>query len=226
MKTGIYQIKNLVNNKIYIGSVAFKKGFVGRWSSHCTKLRKNKHHSIHLQHAWNKYGEDAFVFEILEECQPEKCIKREQHYLDTVLFANCQDNRFYRLGYNICRIAGSSLGRKHSNEAKAKMSAFHKGKPSPRRGQKTPRKTRIKISIAMLGKQNCLGVKHSKKSRANMSQAHQGELSHRAKLTESDVHQIRILRKQGFTQKVVAERFQVSRSTINHIDSDRTWSHI
>lgn len=105
MKTGVYQIRNTVNGKIYVGSVAGKYGFCGRWSKHRNDLLKQHHHSVHLQRAWNKYGVDTFVFEILEECVPENCIEREQHYMDTLLFAK-------RFGVALCTISNIKAGRK------------------------------------------------------------------------------------------------------------------
>ncbi len=112
MKAGVYQIRNLKNNKLYIGSAA--AGFRDRWSLHLKQLRNSQHHSVHLQRAWNKYTEEVFIFEVLEECSPEQCLDREQYYLDTLLFANCNDKRFNQLGYNICRVAGSTRGIKLS----------------------------------------------------------------------------------------------------------------
>lgn len=62
--SGIYQIRNIINNKIYVGStVCFKN----RWAVHLFLLDRNKHGNSHLQSAWNKYGKDNFIFEILEE---------------------------------------------------------------------------------------------------------------------------------------------------------------
>ena len=65
MKTvsGIYKIRNLINNKIYIGSTI---NFRQRWYTHKTLLTNNKHPNSHLQNAWNKYGPANFVFEIME----------------------------------------------------------------------------------------------------------------------------------------------------------------
>ena len=57
-----------------------------------------------------KNGYSNFSLNILEYCSPEKAIEREQYYLD-----------FLKPGYNILKKAGSSLGRKHSDEAKEKM---------------------------------------------------------------------------------------------------------
>lgn len=63
-KKGIYSIINSMNNKKYIGSTT--KSFVSRFTQHVGKLRLNKHHCFHLQSAWNKYGEDIFIFAIEE----------------------------------------------------------------------------------------------------------------------------------------------------------------
>jgi group I intron endonuclease len=145
MQTGIYQIRNLVNNRLYIGSAASKLGLEGRWRGHRNALRKDSHGNRHLQHAWNKYGEDIFVFEILEECEPMLCIGREQHHLDTVLFASYNDKRFHQLGYNICRVAGNSLGVKRSEDTKIKLSKAHQGK-------RHSSETKIKMSKTQLGK--------------------------------------------------------------------------
>lgn len=60
----IYQIINLKNNNKYIGST---KNFLNRKNRHLRELRKNKHHSIYLQRAWNKYGEENFLFSIIKE---------------------------------------------------------------------------------------------------------------------------------------------------------------
>ena len=61
---GVYKITNTVDGKVYVGSTTIDFGW--RWSNHKSALRKNKHCNIHLQRAWNKYGESAFTFEVLE----------------------------------------------------------------------------------------------------------------------------------------------------------------
>ena len=76
---GIYKITNKINNKPYIGS---SNNIKRRWRQHISLLNNNKHHSIKLQRAWNKYGQDNFKFEILEECEVEKLLYLEQFYID------------------------------------------------------------------------------------------------------------------------------------------------
>lgn len=117
--TGIYQIRNIQTGKVYIGS---SENMPKRKLEHFWNLENLIHHSRHLQNSYLKRGKENFIFEILEECTKEQLIEREQHYLDTILFAQeyCltkgQDSRFLEYGYNICPIAGRSTFSKHSPE--------------------------------------------------------------------------------------------------------------
>ena len=108
--TGIYAFKHKVSGKMYIGSS------VNLWSRFKEHLG-NKHSNIHLQRAFVKYGLDQFNFIVLEFCTTDKLIELEQKYLNLV-----SDK------YNICPIAGSSLGRKHTDEAKAKIGMASRGR--------------------------------------------------------------------------------------------------
>lgn len=133
-KTGVYVIRNLVNGRVYVGSAA--RTIRERWNQHRHYLRSGKHHSQALQRAWVKYGEAAFEFVILEECEPTKCIEREQWYIDTMKAA------IKGFGYNINPVAGSPLGRKATAATRAKLSAS-------KRGHKPSAETRRKFSDNM-----------------------------------------------------------------------------
>ena len=61
---GIYMILNLVNNKCYVGS---SKNIKSRKYQHTKELRDGVHHNSHLQASWNRYGEDKFLFTVLEK---------------------------------------------------------------------------------------------------------------------------------------------------------------
>lgn len=88
-KTGIYKITCISNNKIYIGSACgnskakSKKGFYRRWYDHIKKLKANDHRNKILQNAWNKYGEENFIFEILEFCDISVAKEKEEEYINT-----------------------------------------------------------------------------------------------------------------------------------------------
>lgn len=78
---GIYMLLNTKNGKRYIGSsVNIRK----RLNIHRSLLKHNKHDNKHLQNAWNKYGEKAFNYSILEKCNEDERFIREQFYVDTI----------------------------------------------------------------------------------------------------------------------------------------------
>ena len=176
MKSGIYLIKNIVNNKVYIGSAV---NIDNRWPRHRYDLKEGKHHSEHLQSAWNKYGEQSFTFEVLEEVSnQEHLLAYEQVYLD--YYKSYEIDR----GYNICKVAGSSLGIKHSEETRKKMSES-KNKPEAiehmrkiKTGKKASEETRKKIKEAR-NKPEAIehirkiisGKKHSEETRKKIGEA-------------------------------------------------------
>jgi len=95
--TGIYKIQSLAKpDKIYIGSAI---DFKTRWSRHTSELRKGKHGNHHLQHHFNKYGENDLIFSVVETCLPIALLSREQFYLD-----------LFKPAFNICANAGSRFG--------------------------------------------------------------------------------------------------------------------
>lgn len=101
----LYEIKNIINNKVYIGRTSNIKA---RWNRHRNELRKNKHHCIHLQRAWNKYGEENFKFSILDTKKSlEEIMELEKSYI------NVLDNTKL---YNVSRMSsGGDLISYHPN---------------------------------------------------------------------------------------------------------------
>lgn len=122
MKSGIYRIINKVNDKMYIGS---SYNLEKRLASHISMLINNKHHSIHLQNAYNKYGDDNFDFEVLEECEREFLLDREQYYLNLYLeadkYVTGESMTFIEKGYNICSMSIKGFTGKHSRESLIKQ---------------------------------------------------------------------------------------------------------
>ena len=59
----LYEIKNIINNKRYIGRTCNPDI---RKKRHFRELEKNKHHCIFLQRAFNKYGKENFIFNIID----------------------------------------------------------------------------------------------------------------------------------------------------------------
>ena len=105
--SGIYCIRNSVNNKRYVGSA---KNLASRYRAHKCDLRKGRHHSPYLQNSWLKHGSDIFEFVVLETCAVEELIPREQYWIDSL-----------RPEYNILPNAGSNFGYRWSEEQKRRI---------------------------------------------------------------------------------------------------------
>ena len=60
----VYKITNTKTGHVYIGQTTIGKD---RRSCHKSELRHQKHDNPPLQEDWNEHGEEAFVFEIIEE---------------------------------------------------------------------------------------------------------------------------------------------------------------
>ncbi|QDR82304.1 GIY-YIG nuclease family protein [Sporomusa termitida] len=87
---GVYQIKNTVTGKLFIGS---SLDLPGKLNSNRFQLSMKSHHNKELQADWNLYGSDAFTFEVLENINPEKIAQEswrnavaelEEKWLDTL----------------------------------------------------------------------------------------------------------------------------------------------
>jgi len=96
--SGIYKIRNLVNNKVYIGQ---SKNLKERKKQHFSALRGNKHWNKILQYSWNKHSEENFRFEIIKYAPEHELDDLEKH---CALMYNAHDRDF---GYNIAECGGS-----------------------------------------------------------------------------------------------------------------------
>ena len=146
----IYAILNTITCNQYVGST--KNSYI-RKRNHFNLLRKEKHHSVVLQRAFDKHGEDKFKFIVLEEVDDNtNLIEREQWWLDN---ANCS--------YNISKTAIANKGRVISEETREKMRQAHLGvKHSEwRRKQKSEYQ-----------KGRGIGRKYSEESKKKMSETH------------------------------------------------------
>lgn len=144
---GIYCIKNLSTNKVYIGQAL---DINKRWKEHKRGLANNRHFNSHLQRAWNKYGENNFEFSILEECDKRLLEVREVYWINH--YNSCDRH----CGYNV-KLGGLHGG--HHKETKIKLSEF----------QKT-RKIHG-FSSNPFG----LGSKHSEETKRKMSEQRKGQ---------------------------------------------------
>ena len=150
----IYRITNMANNKFYIGSAL---SFERRSWQHKYDLKRGAHKNPRLQAAWNKYGEEMFVFEILEEIPAgEDQLAWENKYLHVhVGQPDC---------YNVNTDAvGMRIGIPHTEETKLKVSqnrvGKHAGAEHYRYGQEVAEEVRQKIGDSQRGKAKAPGRK-------------------------------------------------------------------
>ena len=155
MKSGIYKILSWIDGKVYIGCATNLRKRLG---GHRYDLRRNIHSNKHLQSAWNKYGENNFQFLIIEYCEKEKLLEKEQYWIDKT---NCCH---YNYGYNIATVAGLTVGIQKTEEWKINHSKTMKGRVRPQ-------EEKDRISAGMKGKQNRLGTKDSEATREIRRQA-------------------------------------------------------
>lgn len=116
---GIYCIRNIKNNKIYIGQT---NDIEVRWHNHINMLRRNAHNNLHLQNAWNKYGENNFEFFVIYEATENDNLNSLEKYY--IKLYNTNDEN---CGYNL---TDGGEGYKLSEEVKNKISINGRGKNS------------------------------------------------------------------------------------------------
>lgn len=158
---GIYLIRNLVGNKIYVGST---NDLDRRKDEHFSKLRRNKHNNPHLQYSFNKYGEENFIFEIISYESVNSIIEERQLRDKEIWLINFldEDKR-----YNVVLSATNPMyGRTHSEETKRKMSESQLGNKN-NLGKKRSLETKEKISAVLKGRifsdDHCKNISNAKK---------------------------------------------------------------
>lgn len=73
---GIYKITCLPENRCYVGS---STNINRRWSEHKRELNSQRHRNIFLQLDWDCYGDENFIFEIIETTS--NLVEREHYWL-------------------------------------------------------------------------------------------------------------------------------------------------
>jgi group I intron endonuclease len=174
MKTsGIYCIRNIQTGSEYIGSsVDVHK----RWNTHKWNLEKRHNLNPHLQNAWNKYGENAFIFEVIEETT--NLNNREMYWINerkpkmnctNVILRNDPDEfGFTRSEETRKKISEAQLGisrRPLTDAEKKKLSESLKGKSGYWKGKKFSDETKKKLSLVHAGKP------HTEEHKQNLSEA-------------------------------------------------------
>lgn len=200
-QSGIYQIRNLVNGKVYIGSAVNLKKRIYR---HQYELKKNKHTNDYLQKAWDKYGEENFSFEVIEIIDAkDSLIEREQLWLDKF------ESYKRKNGYNICPIAGSSLGTRHSEETKKLI------------GQRSKERDAINVMNKSI-KQNNI----QRKPR-NKNQLKDGISKLNTKIDYQQAKLIKLLlRDTNLLHSEISKLVNATKDIVRNINLNKAWKHV
>lgn len=248
---GVYEIRNTLNDKVYIGSSI---NVSSRLAAHRNHLKRGKHGSAHLQCSWDKYGSDAFKFKQLIVCSEKDILFYEQRIMDGYK-ANQRE-----FGYNKRIVVESCAGMKLTDEHKAKIAAkvprgvnhqyygvglcakAYQIAADMKRGKPMSAEQRAKQSAATKGKKKHpgfgeilsaarKGMKFSEQARRNMSIARTGMVQtreakeHKGKLTYEKVAELRKLAADGVgPHSKLAEMFGVSRGRISAILRGESWT--
>ncbi len=217
----VYLIRNLVNNKVYVGQT---KNFNQRKYGHRYAMKKGVERPLYR--AMRKYGFENFTFEVLEECTDESINEREQHWV--VQFDSFNPER----GYNLT--SGGNQDTNVSEETKRKLSESLRGK------SKTDEHKR-RISDSRMGWEGLRGDRNpnhrrviegrplDEKTRALLSACASkrvGEKNANAKLTIDTVRSIKFRLRDGATVADVVREFCISRSQVNRIRCNQQWQHV
>lgn len=199
MKYIIYQIQNKINNKNYIGFSS--KSVEKRWSKHCVDAKNGR--NTYLCNAIRKYGTENFDTKIIHCCDNLDLAKNflEQHYIKNLKSYYLDGN-----GYNMTLGGEGTIGHKHSNETKIKMSKSHTGR-------KHSDETKLKLSLQRTGVGNPnYGRDFSQEHKEKLGLASKGALNPRAKkfhVTLPDGKCITIDDRKGFCEQNNLKYFSV-----------------
>jgi group I intron endonuclease len=179
-KPVIYKIINLTNAKFYVGSTI---DWQARVRTHRRKLRAGTHHCVPLQNAWDKYGEESFVFHIIAEVEdPSELHRVEQVFLD--------EHHGSRQCYNLARYTdnsnrGAIRSDRHKKNIADGLKQFYAANGHPMKGVPRTEDTKAKISANRSGKpmseetkaklrEANLGKVYSEETRAKLSAMRKG----------------------------------------------------
>lgn len=178
MKTsGIYKITININN-IYVGS---SSNLDRRFWEHLWRLKNNNHSNKHFQNLYNKYGKNSLIIEIVEMCNNNELIIKEQYWIDLL-----------KPNINKALVAGSTLGLKLTkiqceNRRKINLGRKHSEESIQKRVNK------IK------------GRKYSDEHRLNISNSKKGTIlseDHKNKIINGNKKSVASYNKEGLLIKI------------------------
>lgn len=151
---GIYEIKNRINGKVYVGQSIHIEERIKR---HQRELKAGIHHNHHLQRSYNKYGKENFEYIILYQAQQDEDLDElEKQYIE-------KENAFTN-GYNATKGGAGDLGMIVTDEFREKMRQLVMGEKNPNYGHRWTDEMRRRMSEqrrdgSLKGKNNPRAIK-------------------------------------------------------------------
>lgn len=222
---GIYKITNIINGKIYIGQT--QETFLRRYWHHQWCLRNNEHHNRKLQNAFNKYGDENFVFSIITVCDKEELNDLEIKYI--------KENDSVNKGYNI------SEGGQETNitqyipeETRKRIGELNRQRMlGSKLSEKTKQRMREASKHLSPSAENRKAISEYMKNRvvsdetkSKLRRANLGENSPVTKFTNNDVKNIKLALQRNVTCRELARQYNCSYGAIQAIKTGRSWNHI
>ena len=119
---GIYVIRNRKTGGGYVGQSSRMRK---RVADHFNLLRRGAHPNRHLQHAFRKYGADAFDYEFEVVCED----LQDLDALENAFLSGEAEFAGTELYYNISSVAKTPMrGRRHTDEVRARISQNKRGR--------------------------------------------------------------------------------------------------
>lgn len=225
---GIYKITNNLNKHSYIGqSVRIEH----RWQEHKSHYNWQRERKKPLYLAFQKYGIENFTFEVLEECEREKLSEREKYW---IAFYNT-----YKDGYNQTSGGEDNAGENHPKHKLTSQDVIN----IRIRYNNHERKKDVFLDYNnRIGESGFSKIwkgetwkdilpevytKENKQFHAHNT-ANKGSSNGRAKLTENDVRNIRIRRKNGEALQEVYQDYQnkLTLGSFANVWSYQNWKNI
>ena len=225
---GIYKITNNINNKCYIGqSVHIEE----RWKEHKSEYNQERENKKTLYLAFKKYGIENFSFEIIEECKPEQLNLKEQYWIDYY------DS--YNNGYNMTSGGETIYGDNHPGHKLTKQDVID---IRTRYSNLERRKEVYLLYNQRIGESGFSKIWKGETWKDIMPEVYTeenkkyhlhdtgniGSQNGRSRVTEEDVRNIRLRRKNGEQLKIVYEDYKdkLTKGSFINIWSYQNWRNI
>jgi len=237
MCMGIYKITSKLDGKVYVGGT---KNLRKRKSGHFSTLKRKVHKNNELQRAYDIYGKENFVFEVLELVEDANNLNEKENYWTNELQSNVEG-----FGYNKRPVyVDTNLGIRYDEKQKKTISIGRKGKGT---GKRYHSPETVKLKSEMCKAQNLeqykteeTEIRRLKNLRGTICDVpileihkqaisihNKGEQNGSAKLTEDKVLEILELLKIGKMSVVkIAELYDICHKVVYNIKAGKSWMHI